>query len=78
MSKVSEEHDSDDSESDSDSDVDEPTIYPGKALFATNSLIIDKYKEDSANPTVANKLADMVAQFETFSEEIEIIIVSVC
>ena len=68
--KASEDHDSDDSDSDSDSDVDEPTIYPGKALFATNSLIIDKYKEDSANPTVANKLADMVAQFETFSEDV--------
>ena len=62
-----EEHDSDDL--DSDSDVDEPTIYPGKALFATNSLIIDKYKEDSSNPTVANKLADMVVQLENLSED---------
>ena len=57
------------SSSDSDSNNDEPIIYPGKALFATNSLIIDKYKEDSSNPTVANKLADMVVQLENLSED---------
>ena len=72
-SKLNPKNESNDSDSDSDSskqDNDEPIIYPGKALFATNSLIIDKYKEDSTNPTVANKLADMVVQFENLTEDL--------
>ena len=40
-------------------------------LAGTASLITDKYLEDSSAPTVANKLADMVVQFETLSEEFE-------
>ena len=33
-------------------------------------MITDKYKEDSSAPTVANRLADMIVQFESCSDDI--------
>ena len=45
--------------------LDDHVINPGKAQFATNSLILDKYREDQNKNTVANKFAGMVVQIET-------------
>merc|ERR1711902_474830 len=57
-------------DSDSEEEAEEMHAHPGKAHIATTSLIMDKYKEDSSKPTVANRVADMVVQFETFNESL--------
>ena len=57
-------------DSDSEEETEEMHAHPGKAHIATTSLIMDKYKEDSSKPTVANRVADMVVQFETFNESL--------
>ena len=44
------------------SDSDDDDDPPGASISAT--IITDKYGEDSKAPTVANKLADMIVQFE--------------
>ena len=38
--------------------------------FSSASVIIDKYKEDNNAPTVANRFADMICQFEANSEKL--------
>ena len=67
MKKIN--NDESDSSSDEDDDFD-TSEDPMKTMFETASLITDKYKEDSSAPTVANRLADMIVQFETCSDEI--------
>ena len=53
---------SDDESSDSD-DVEECDSEPERTSISA-TIITDKYGEDSKAPTVANKLADMIVQFE--------------
>ena len=62
------EHNIDESDNvvdESDNDVDAKE-EPRSGVSA--SIIVDKYMEDSKAPTVANKLADMIIQFETNAE----------
>ena len=61
--------DKDDSESSDSEDDEEMHEHPGKAKIATTSLVMDKYKEDSSKQTVANRVADMVVQFEAFYQD---------
>merc|ERR1712235_108405 len=61
--------DKDDSESSDSEDDEEMHEHPGRAKIATTSLVMDKYKEDSSKQTVANRVADMVVQFEAFYED---------
>ena len=49
-------------------EYDDNVNHPGKAKFASNSIIVDKYKEDPNKHTVANKFAEMVVQVETLYE----------
>ena len=49
-------------------EYDDRVNHPGKAKFATNSIILDKYKEDPNKSTVANKFAEMVVQVEMLYE----------
>ena len=48
----------------SDSDDDEKCDSEPERTSISATIITDKYGEDSQAPTVANKLADMIVQFE--------------
>ena len=58
-----------DSSSDEEDDFHSSADH-NETLFGTASLITDKYKEDSSAPTVANRLAEMIVEFESVSDEI--------
>ena len=67
MNKLSNDESDSDSSSDEDDDI-ETSSNPVISMNGTASLITNKYKEDSSAPTVANKLADMIVQFESLSD----------